>query len=86
MTSVVKKDGSSEDFSREKIARSLTKCDASTSVIKEVVNRIPEKEGMSTNQIRELVMYELKIRDAGAASRYRDGQYIKEMALPEEDS
>lgn len=99
---VVKKDGRREKFSREKLAKGVTKaCEKrpiSMERLEELVNSIEEKaqktgKELSTTDVGELVMEELRMLDQVAyvrfASVYRDfrdiDQFIKEVGKLKED-
>ncbi len=71
---VVKKDGSSETFDKNKIANGCKKSGASDEVAKKVANAVSKKakDGMSTIEIGEIVIAELHKLDRKAASSFEE--------------
>lgn len=69
---VVKKDGSMEAFDKNKIARGCEKSGASADVAKKVANAVSKKvkDGMSTIEIGEMAIAELKKLDRKSASEF----------------
>ena len=69
---VIKKDGSMEAFDKNKIARGCKKSGASDVVAKKVANAVSNKaeDGISTIEIGEMVIAELKKLDKKSASEY----------------
>ncbi len=69
---VVKKDGSMQAFDKNKIARGCKKSGASDAVAKKVANAVSNmaEDGISTIEIGEMVIAELKKLDKKSASEY----------------
>ncbi|HDI75539.1 MAG: ATP-binding protein [Thermoprotei archaeon] len=65
MVKIVKRDGRVEDFVKEKIVVSCYKAGAPLDVAREIADEVEKKihEGMSTDEIRELVLKELERRN-----------------------
>jgi len=61
MAKVLKKNGSREDFQREKIVKACIGCGAPEDVAKRIAGEIETKayEGMPTTKIREMVLSKL---------------------------
>ena len=61
MAKVLKKNGSSEDFQREKIVKACMGCGAQEDVAKKIAGEIETQtyEGMPTTKIREMVLSKL---------------------------
>ncbi len=74
---VVKKDGSSEVFDKNKIAGGCKKSGASDTVAKKVANAVSRnaKDGISTIEIGEMVIAELKKLDAKSGAAFE--KYFK---------
>lgn len=71
---VIKKDGSSEAFDKNKIASGCKKAGASDAVAMEVANIVSKKvnDGISTMEIGEMVIAELRKLDNKAASEFEN--------------
>lgn len=69
---VIKKDGSMEPFDRNKIANGCKKSGASGAVAKKVAAAVSAKakDGISTIEIGEMVIAELKKLDKKSASEF----------------
>lgn len=74
---VVKKDGSMEAFDKNKIAKGCEKSGASADVAKKVATAVSNmaEDGISTIEIGEMVIAELKKLDKKSASEYE--KYFK---------
>lgn len=71
---VVKKDGSSQPFDKNKIADGCKKSGASDDVAREVADAVSKKveDGASTTEIGEMVIAELKKLDAKAGAAFEE--------------
>ena len=69
---VVKKDGSSEAFDKSKIAKGCEKAGASAGAAKKVADTVSRKakDGMSTIEIGEMAIAELKKLDAKSGAAF----------------
>jgi anaerobic ribonucleoside-triphosphate reductase len=70
MTNVKKRDGRSEKFDRSKIERSIRASGLDEKAAKEVAKMVPEREGITSDEIRKTVSRELRKRDTKVADRY----------------
>ncbi len=70
MANVKKKDGRTEMFDRTKLERSIRDAGADENTAREVGNKVIEREGMTTDEIRKNVSNELRQRNAEVAERY----------------
>lgn len=72
MTNINKKDRRTEPFDRAKLERSIRDADIDENTAREIARKVPEKEGITTDEIRRIVAEELKKRKPEAAERYTD--------------
>jgi hypothetical protein len=72
MINVSKRNGRLENFDRNKIAHSVQNAGLNERMAKEVASMIPKREGISSDEIRKLVSYEIEARDKNAARRYEE--------------
>ena len=70
MTTITKRSGNTEEFDRKKIEDSLRNAGADLFTAKEIGDRIQEKEGMTTTDIREALDLELKKINQELSERY----------------
>jgi hypothetical protein len=70
MTTIVKKNGTAEEFDRKKIEDSLRNAGADWFTAKETAARIQERDGMTTSDIREALDLELKKINQDLSERY----------------
>lgn len=70
ITRVDKKDRRPEKFDTEKIERSLHYIGLDEITAREIAWKVPERDGITTDEIRSIVFEELKKRDPEAAERY----------------
>jgi formylmethanofuran dehydrogenase subunit D len=85
MTNVRKGDWRIERFNRDKIVRSMVAAGASAEVAKEVAALVPERNGISTDEIREIVQKGLAERDPQTAKRYGETRNMAAWQRMEED-
>jgi phosphatidate phosphatase PAH1 len=76
LVNVKKKDGRTEEFKRTKIERSLKNVGVKETNAKEIANKVSEKEGMTTTEIRESVQKELRNRNKEAAEKYESSRRL----------
>lgn len=71
---VVKKDGSTEKFDKNKIVNGCKKSGASDAVAKKVANAVSKKakDGITTTEIGEMVIAELHHLDHKASSAFEE--------------
>lgn len=70
MVKIAKRNGEMEEFSREKLIRSMRIAGASEVWANEIAYDLPLIEGISTAEIREFVIQELKKRNPAIARHY----------------
>jgi hypothetical protein len=70
MTTIIKKNGEPEEFDRKKIEDSLRNAGADWFTAKETADRIQEKDGMTTSDIRRALDKELKNLNRELSDRY----------------
>ncbi len=70
MTTIIKRSGEPEEFDRKKIEDSLRNAGADWFTAKEMADRIQEKEGMTTSDIRRVLNKELKKINQDLSDRY----------------
>ena len=70
MVDVRKRDGKTEKFDRAKLERSLRNTGTDEKTAREIAEKIEEKEGITTDEIRKIVEKELKAKDAKAADNF----------------
>jgi hypothetical protein len=82
MTNVVKTDKRTVAFEKKKIVRSIIRAGIDEITAHEVATTVPEKEGITTDEIRMIVTEELKMIDPEAAMRYSNTRRLAaRMAL-----
>jgi len=71
---VKKKGGSSEKFDKKKLAKSCKKAGASDAVAREIATVVSNEfyDGISTEEIRLIVLRELSRKNEKAAIKYRE--------------
>jgi hypothetical protein len=72
-----KSTGEVEEFDSGKIKRSVINAGSDEGTAETVVEQVPEKEGLSTSAIREIVEYELRTKDPESAERYFNTRRLK---------
>jgi hypothetical protein len=70
MTNVLKKNRESEAFDIAKIIRSIRLANLDELTSYEVASKIPKRDGITTEEIRRIIIKELKRIDPEAAMRY----------------
>ena len=70
MPKLKKLKGHEEEFDRNKLEKSLKKAGAKEETIRKVAEAIKHREGMTTAEMRNHVIKELKRHDPEAARRY----------------
>jgi formylmethanofuran dehydrogenase subunit D len=85
MTNVRKGDWRIERFNRGKIVRSVVAAGASETVAKEVAALVPERNGISTDEIRAIVHKGLAERDPQTAKSYGETRNMAAWQRMEED-
>lgn len=70
---IVKMDGSKEEFKKEKIVSSITSAGAPEKVAKEIADKVEKavEKGMTTRQIRRIVLNELEERNPKWADNWK---------------
>lgn len=70
MVKIRKRDGREEEFSAIKFEESLKKAGATPEVAREIAQKAPLREGMTSDEIRRYTIEELRRRDARIATNY----------------
>ena len=72
MPKVKKRSGKEEEFDRAKLERSLSQAGAKGETIRKVAETVKSREGMTTAEMRNNVIKELKRHDPETAKRYEN--------------
>ena len=80
MENVKKRSGETEKFDKTKLERSLRKTKVDEQKAKDITNRISEKEMNTTNEIRSMVVEELRKIDTETAMRYENTRRLAAKA------
>ena len=72
MANVNKKDRKPEPFDRVKLERSIRDTGIDENMAREIARKVPEKEEITTDEIRRIVAEELKKKNPEAAERYTE--------------
>ena len=70
MTTIIKRNGKTEEFDRKKIEDSVRNAEADWLTAKDIAARILERDGMTTSDIRCAINKELKNINQGLSQRY----------------
>ncbi|MCB2229852.1 hypothetical protein KQH82_03985 [bacterium] len=70
MRSIIKRSGETEEFSKDKIDRSMRNAGVSQETSRTVVAGIEYHEGITTSEVRNRVIGGIKNREPDAARRY----------------
>ncbi len=70
MLSIKKRSGLEEEFSKEKIEKSMRNAGISKETAREVTESISHREGISTSEVRNRVTGGIKNREPQAAKQY----------------
>jgi hypothetical protein len=76
MAIVIKKDGKTERFDGEKLERSLHYLGLDKYTAREIAWKVPERNGITTNEIRSIIRDELRKRDGDAAELYKTTRHL----------
>jgi 2-phosphoglycerate kinase len=77
---VRKRSGETEKFEKTKLERSLRKARADEKTATDIANRVSEKEVNTTQEIRNMVVEELRKTDTEAAERYENTRRLAARA------
>jgi DNA-binding IclR family transcriptional regulator len=77
---VKKRSGETEKFEKTKLERSLRKARADEKTATDIANRVSEKEVNTTQEIRNMVVEELRKTDTEAAERYENTRRLAARA------
>ncbi len=80
MENVRKRSGETEKFEKTKLERSLRKARADEKTATDIANRVSEKEVNTTQEIRNMVVEELRKTNTEAAERYEDTRRLAAKA------
>jgi hypothetical protein len=80
---IKKHTGQAEEFNISKLENSLRWAGVPPTVAHEIAAKIVPREGMTTNELRALVMAELKGKDSAAARRYETTRTRKARIAPD---
>jgi transcriptional repressor NrdR len=72
MPKVKKRSGKEEEFDRAKLERSLSQAGAKAETVRKVAETVKAREGITTAEMRNHIVKELKRHDPETAKRYED--------------
>ena len=70
MPTIIKRSGLDEEFSKEKIKKSMMNAGISQATAQEIMDNIDHHEGITTSEVRNRVTGGIKNREPQAAKRY----------------